>query len=289
MSKKGFSIPEILIVLTIVAIVAVTFITTLKPNNIVFKRLYFNAYHTLSTAIFSIQSDVESKNNKLIEDAENSGGAEPSDSELSVYPNTTEKLCKSLSDPGEGYINILGSIDCAKLSNATSLTQFDGKTEAQLKAMATFVASNGMLFFMTPMDANGDTIVWVDLNGERKPNTAEWKKGKPADIVPFKLSVAGIVQPLGYPTYDTNYLTARVIYSDPDVEQDSQIMSYVGAKASAYGATVYGLDPYSHGDPIVLTNQEVKTLITMPGLDPNCPARNSSEFPSCTVKVEDQR
>lgn len=290
MNKKAFTLPEILMIIVVIAIVAVTMMTTLRPgaNQHVLKKLYYNAYRSLNAGAFNIQADVEDHNNKLMEEADATGTEMPTEDELKKYPETQADLCEKLASADKGYLNVSLAPACGNVVDATSLTQFTDKKPEELKAMATFITSNGMLYFMSPMDANGNTIVWVDLNGERKPNSAEWKKDNPADIVPFLISNNGIVVPLGYPTFDTRYLTTRVSYSNPDIVKDSKLMSFRSAKFAAFSDKAYSLDPLSIADPIVLTNADIQTMIAAPVADSDCPSRGTEEFPACSVKVESQ-
>lgn len=286
----AFSLPEIIIVMLIVAIAALLFITTLRPNSdkLVLKKLYYNAYRTLSTATYNIQADVEDYNNKLVEEADAAGSGEPAENELRSFPSTQAELCEKLISNEEGYINISGVAACSKVVQANSEQQFKDKTGAELKEMATFTASNGMYYFMSEMDADGNSIIWVDLTGDRAPNTAIWKKEAPADIVPFMIANNGIVVPLGYPTYDIRYLTARITNSDPDVTRDSQIMSFYGAKVGAFNNKSYKLEPLSWADPITMSNTEITQMVHNATADPNCEDRQDTEFPACTVLVEEQ-
>lgn len=292
MNKKGFSIPEILIVLTIVAIAAVAFMTTLKPNDIVLKKLYYNAYRTLSSAAYNIMGDVEDYNQKLYDEAAETGGDEPDPSALKKYPTTTVELCERLVSADKGYINVLGTATCSASADFQSTAQFEGKTYDQLAAQASFIASNGMLFFMSQMNDEGDALVWVDLNGNRKPNSALWKETKPADIVPFMIMHNGTVLPLGAPTFDIRYMTARVVYADPDMKPSDEnakyykSMSYAAAKKSAFGGVTYPKEPISRIDPTD-SNTEFTKLITMPSRSDKCPDIDDkdNEFPTCSVEV----
>ncbi len=288
--QKAFSLPEILIVMSIVAIAALLFITTLRPNSdkLVLKKLYYNAYRTLSTAAYNIQADVEDYNNKLIEEADAAGTEQPSENELKSFPKTQAELCEKLISDKEGYINISGGAACSNVVQADSEQQFKDKTGPELRKMATFTASNGMYYFMSPMDAEGNTIIWVDLTGDRAPNTAEWRKAAPADIVPFMIAYNGVVVPLGYPTYDIRYLTARITNSDPDVTKDSQIMSFYAAKVGAFNNKSYKLEPLSWSDPITMSNKEITQMVHNVSADANCEDRQETEFPACTVLIEQQ-
>lgn len=289
-TTNAFSMAEIIIVVLIIAVAALMFITTIRPNSdkLVLKKLYYNAYRSLSTATYNIQADVEDFNNKLIEEADAAGAAHPSAEELKKFPQSQQELCEKLTSEGEGYINTSGAVNCNAFIGPHSETQFQNDDAQSLKAKSTFVASNGMFYFLTPMDTEGNTIVWVDLTGERGPNTAIWKKEAPADIVPFMITNNGVVVPLGYPTYDIRYLTARITNSDPDVKDDSQVMSFFAAKVGAFNYTTYLLEPLSWNDPMTFINQEITEMIKNVTPDAKCPARATTEYPACTVIIEQQ-
>lgn len=290
--SEAFSIPEIIIVILIIAIVATTMMTTLRPgaNQHVLKKLYYNAYRSLRTGAYNIQADVEDKNSLLAEEKEQAGLEPPTEEEMEKFPQSQADLCKKLAETENGYLNISGELTCENTVDPHSVQQFKDKTHEELKEMSTFTASNGMMYFMSPMDGDGNTIVWVDLNGSRKPNTAEWKKANPADIVPFLISNTGVVVPLGYPTYDIRYLTARVTYSNPDEQynRDSKLMSFYSAKYAAFQGKYYPLDAMSIEDPTQFATEDIKAMIGTPSADSGCPARDISEFPSCSVKVQTQ-
>ena len=80
-------------------------------------------------------------------------------------------------------------------------------------------------------------IVWVDLNGDRNPNIAEWNKNKPSDIVPFVVTTSGSVIPIGGPTIDTRYTTVRIKYpSDSSLKYSPKSMNFLEGQIAAYNS-----------------------------------------------------
>ena len=80
-------------------------------------------------------------------------------------------------------------------------------------------------------------IVWVDLNGDRNPNIAEWNKNKPSDIVPFVVTTSGGVIPIGAPTIDTRYITVRIKYpSDSSLKYSPKSMNFLEGQIAAYNS-----------------------------------------------------
>lgn len=290
MHKKGFSMAEILITLVIMGVISVACLITIKPDDKVYGKLYYRAYYALSTAAYNVQMDCADTNRIATEEAQANGNPEPSGDDLMKFPANSTELCKKLASDNEGYINISGSLGCFSYIDATDTTQFSGKTGAWLRSMANFTASNGMMYFFSPTveedgATKGSTIVWVDLNGERAPNTAEWTAQKMADIVPFRISKVGTVQPLGVPTYDIRYLTARIVYADPDYAGPRKLTSYRAAYFGAFGGNVFPFEPISMEDPIVIPTS-AQRLITAGSFDSNCSVANTSGYPGCSIDVE---
>ena len=62
MNKNAFTIPELLIFLTIVGVISVFMLTIIKPGEKYLPYAYYNAYNTLSTAVFNIREDANDLN-----------------------------------------------------------------------------------------------------------------------------------------------------------------------------------------------------------------------------------
>lgn len=290
MHKNGFSMAEILITLVIMGIISVACLVTIKPDDKLYSKLYYRAYYALSTAAYNVQMDCADTNRVATEEAQANGDPEPSGDDLMKFPVNAEELCIKMAYGDDSYINTSGDLNCGTTVEATNTAQFSGAPGGWLRMVANFTASNGMMYFFSPTveedgATKGSTIVWVDLNGERAPNTAEWTKQKMADIVPFRISKTGTVQPLGVPTYDTRYLRARIVYADPDYSGPRRLTSYRTAYIGAFGGNVFPFEPISMEDPIVVP-QDAAALVTDINYETNCYAVSSSGYPACSIDVE---
>ena len=93
-------------------------------------------------------------------------------------------------------------------------------------------------------------MVFVDLNGEKGPNSSAWDSEDIADVVAYIITDRFIVVPLGYPEIDTRYLVANVVLpslaelntegvtsdiGNDDKEVISEAMSFYEAKVRAFG------------------------------------------------------
>lgn len=220
--KNAFTLLELMTVMFIIGIVATITLTAQKPFDRGIAMLYQRAYSALATASYNIFLDL-------------SGAA--------VFPQTAKGLCEALSKDVEGYINV------AKKSGITfcsdSATLIDTAAKVFPDSAIQFISANGMRFYFSDhftkdigaSDDVGYRFVFVDLNGDAKPNSAEYSVNRLADIVAFIVTDGGDVLPVGYPEYDKRYLTARVHYPDTPTEEDiySASVSYRDAKAMAWG------------------------------------------------------
>jgi hypothetical protein len=252
MKKKAFTIPELLVFLTIVGVISVAMITIIKPNEKYLKYAYYNVYNVLATAAYNVIEDV---NDARGEESDHPGTVSESDRYFpGIEPGKTDEvyakeLCKKLAiNPSStnkyGYINST-KYNCDSLKTVTtSPTDANFADETNMA----FMATNSMRFYITSLDSitvhdpirNSDTllkyfVVWVDLNGTRGPNTAGWTEGRAADIVPFVVTTSGQVLPIGNPTVDRRYLSARVQYPTGEKPPVSANRTYYESQIAAYG------------------------------------------------------
>ena len=70
------------------------------------------------------------------------------------------------------------------------------------------------LFTFEGKETGKNYIVYTDINGKKSPNRLNLEEGNELypDIVPFAVTTRGEVIPMGYPIYDTMYLSAQVRY-----------------------------------------------------------------------------
>lgn len=267
--KKAFTIPEILIVLAIVGVIVVLMLTMVKPDSNLLNLQYMKAYNTLSVASYNIYNDTFKNNNSV------------------MYKD--DQLCTALTE----YINTAKDSTC----NADYVPIDDKSiTDSKIK----FVSSNDMRFYMTKafkltgaVDEAMHRIIWVDINGNRPPNTSVWTENTPADIVAFDINDFGEVIPLGYPKIDERYMIARVVFPDDELNEGSRAISYTSALSKAFGAKQFEYDVFSHNfdqtdilfaDSVLKIDANLLKQKTV-SQDSKCVNDDGSEFPKCTIEI----
>lgn len=242
--KKAFTLGEMLLVFVIIGILATIGLSTVKPWEKAFKYSYMRMYNALSLTIY----------NHMINTSEDD-----------AFPNTDEKFCNTLLQ----WINTADKSETTPTCDGSNI----GKDPSEFKdETMRFRASNGAKVWIgaqndhkpfelvQSLDATTSEkiryyMVFIDLNGDRRPNTPEWRPNQMADIVAFAVTDKYAVIPLGYPEIDTRYLIAHVVYpslntdysdtdddaakytGDEDVISDPK--SYYEAKINAYGDGVF--------------------------------------------------
>lgn len=299
MQKKAFTLFESLLVIMIIGILVLLSLKILKnADEKAYGELYTKAYTTLNTAAYNVQYNVERHNDQAHLEAQREGNSVAADSELKRFPDvektvvnpTDQELCTALTSNDKGYINVVSS-NCA---TSTSNTNMIANT---IPSTPTFVTTDGMkYYFATPADSTTFFYVWVDINGNRRPNSTTFVTGKKRpDIVPFIISKEnGVVVPQGIPTYDITYLKARVLSSNPDLDVDySRIMTFYEAQRIAFDGSTWTLDPLSNN--IAAFNKQItdaKMLKPTPDNTIKSTLKCSKtgynttrDFPPCTVGV----
>lgn len=313
--KTAFTIPELLIFLTIVGIVSVMMMTIIKPGEKYLPYAYYNAYNSLSTAAFNIKEDANDNNisgdTTISDDDKYFPGAlkDPDSDGLT----SARELCKKLANNPNatdaedeyGYINT-SEYACTNFTSFTSDGNFNDK------ATPAFRATNSMKFYIGKLakinvpnamesDANYELkyfVVWVDLNGDRRPNTAEWAKNKAADIVPFVITTGGKVIPIGGPTIDTRYTTVRLGYpSDSSLKYSPRSVNFLEGQISAYNHKEFpAYDQLSLSNSLYNkfkdatayknTSDAITLIKSKAKLDDRCNF-NDGDAPACAVLVDE--
>lgn len=271
-NKSAFTIPELLMFLTIVGVVSAAMMSVIRPSERYLPYAYYNAYNALSTAAMNIKEDSINNNldghESIPEEDKFFPGAMSSEDE-NYAKTSAQELCKKLAIDAKtaeeyGYINTT-EYKCASFTPLSANGTFPDS--ADIDEYAAFRATNSMLFYISErgtLDVQDDLlklenkvlvtyfIVWVDLNGDRRPNTAVWSDGKPADIVPFIVTTAGHVLPAGGPIADLRYTTARVKYGTDITERYlPRSTTYLEAQIRAYGKNQYpSYDQFSINEAI---------------------------------------
>ncbi len=259
-TKRAFTLAEVLMVLFIIGIITVFSILTLKRGNDEFGPLYYRAFEALKIANYNSYIDMHpkyprkypSKIHAETDEFYKTGTDEQIKEWLSGRPETD-------SDPGtEGHpggicerlLEWINISEGTKNCEATLIdpngddSQFDGNLKPG--GHLAFKGSNSQRFYFGAANNSGDIIkseldseesdpdhpgqkrkqtvgwfiVYVDLNGERGPNSTTVVNGKSPDIVAFALTDHGGVAPIGMPRVERKYLTAKVGY--PDIYCDTK-------------------------------------------------------------------
>ncbi len=295
--KKAFTLGEALLVFIIIGIIAAIGMSTVKPWQKSYKYSYSRMYNALSLAVY----------NHMINSTEEES-----------FPDTADMFCLALLD----WINTSNNATACEGSNVgLNPTTFDDDK-------VRFTASNGTKIWIgsnpddspfvlsqhidaTTIDTVRYYMVFVDINGDRGPNTPEWKKTQMADIVAFAVTDKFKVIPLGYPEVDGRYLTAHVVYpalettySDNmatdsftgDEEIVSDPMSYYEAKIKAYGNSVIAgnIETYDFRSIFGANNSYFKVdnyndyYETPPQFDSvSCQFQADNPEPVCNVRIYD--
>ena len=311
--KYAFTIFETLMVLAITAVLIILSLKIFRnAEEKTYASLYSKAFKTLNTATYNIQKDVDDFNAEKDLEYQEQGQSGAPDSEKRHFPNiscgtscdstvpTPEQLCTALAsdNAGGGADTVYGYINAT--DNACNIVAFDNLIKtSEIDTQPSFRTTDGMKYYITDKTDSDFLYVWVDINGDRRPNKSTYEKGKKKpDIVPFIISKEnGIVVPQGLPVYDSTYMTARVISGNPDLDKDYSIpMTYYEAHSIAYSSTKWELDKMS-----VLKDEAFKSTFSKYSKPsaPNAQLANdlkckvqqsdgyvpSRDFPPCTIEV----
>ena len=227
---------EVFLMFVVMGVITAIVLPAVKPLDKTLSYSYSRAYQSLYDAGLNIYLDTVSAG----------------------FPATPNAMCTSLTT----YINSLGTA----CSVSASAVPRDGSSFPT--ADQQFTATNGMIFYISNVytysaaDAWGSLIgikyrmIFVDLNGTRKPNTATYTDKVYADIVGFVMTNTGEVIPVGQPIINNKYISAQVVYtsvagSDPTY---SPPMPFHDAKCMASGDKPYAGTQLSYDFTTVFTS-----------------------------------
>lgn len=296
--KSGaFTLFETLITIAIIGVIAVISLMLMVNNQEkAYGKLYAKAYSTLKTAAYNIEMDVEDFNTKANEAANEQNKSQADEADLKKFPKTLDEFCKELVGDGASYINTTKQ-SCTAINNTT----FISASGAQINVAPSFMSTDGLYYYFTDVEDDNYFLMWVDINGERRPNTSLMKNKKLPDVVPFAISKNnGTVIPLGIPVYDIRYMKARVVYASPTMERDFSVpLTFSQARSVAYANRTFALEPLSKNfDADTTSALNFKAMIptdfkipTTPSstLVKSCPNSGynvTTDFPPCTVEVD---
>lgn len=197
-SQKGFTLAEMMIVITIIAIVSVVTIRIQKSRT----------YYETKFMTYSAYTNLKRAAGELLADGYE---LDPSTGIVKSLPKVADKAAADASDPMglcqriTDVMNINGSASCSQppVNDGTNFNL----------ATANFVTTNGQRFYNFGKDpdptADPDVFVYtvyVDINGKNSGR----KDVYGVDVVKFTINTNGIVLADSPAATDRNYLTASV-------------------------------------------------------------------------------
>ena len=221
--KLAFTLAETLICITIVGILATIMVTSYAPKEKTTRFLYANAYTGVSDAFYNV----------MLHKQQESGNKNPFKVNQAGINAGPKVLCEEMVK----YINT-SSVSCANNKKTSALGNSFSDENVQ------FTSENGMKFYFSEMfttsyeqgepDENGVKpeitvnyfIAFVDINGDRRPNTMEYSgeldtnglgENLP-DIFAFALMDNGRTVPIGHVELDNRILLTRVAYYNRGAE-----------------------------------------------------------------------
>lgn len=282
--KSGFTLAELICALAVLSVCIAMAIVNIKPaQKAAIKYLYSNAFHTTQKAFYNAMIK---QYNPFIDIVDKTTGRKLSVTHGEGEDTGTQRLCDGLTF----FINT-SSTSCSSKNLAseigTDISITSDMTDAEKGALVTnrqekiqFTTANGMQYFISGMmdkTLNGNNIkfyiVYVDVNGDKEPNSLIYTKRinsrgvevvNEPDIFAFALLDSGLVCPLGIPEYDTNIMTARISYFDNEGRsyQTRRSLPYYQAKASAWGFYGSGDDENKYYSDVPFTmNDAIRSVL----------------------------
>lgn len=223
--KRAFTLVELAIMLSIVGVLLILALGIVKSVANQYGAPYYNAYNSLKKAAYNVLADMY----KPV-------------SQVRPFPTTSNQLCERLIE----FINTSAAPTC---TNADVNANADNIGSTTLR----FIGSNAFRYYISAKQTNitisGKTVEWfviyVDINGEKGPNSVQKVRNSMPDIIPFAITTRGEIIPMGYPTISTKYMTAKIKYPNAYNATTGQLIedryspstSYFDARAKAWGTT----------------------------------------------------
>lgn len=238
MNKRGFTLAELLITLTIIGILAVLSMQTVKSVKDKYAFMCYYLFRDLKIAVGHMAADsVYGSLNSVTCDKDNLSGSDyatcisdavsgTANANIIDYKTDTG-FCKSLAK----YLSSASKVECAAgdINKATIASPYNKLTKPNFKLLN----RNYVYVSERKVGTNPKTyrVVSFDLNGHSSPNTG----GK--DIVSFAIFDNGEILPLGDPAGDPNYFMA-VIKMRTTLDRDANAEMPAGSTASEISAAV---------------------------------------------------
>ena len=249
--KKGYTLVEVLIVITIIGVIASSAIATLNRYNKGLNYVYSYTYYALDKAIYNAKAYWIPQDEYNREPFQRRV-LNPETKENTIVPDkvATKRLCEALTE----YINTINN-SCTFDNQVTSNGQ--GLTSGNVY----FTTANGVRFWIskryptmsTDASVNDDLtkyfIIYADLNGTNGPNSMDYeeritrtgeKRVKDPDTFAFAVLETGRICPIGIPEVNPRYLTTRIMYqgkANEEDENDNNIIYKYSKKSKPYVIT----------------------------------------------------
>lgn len=258
--NSAYTVAELMVVFVFIGAIMIIGLHTLNNRQIDYFGRYYTVFDALTRSVYNTSIDTSCRVDGTACDAENGGRQFPTKPNGKMVKMTDEEgkqvdvpennLCSRLTEylnfvePSSCIITNESDLENKLIKDLTNKDEFDKQFD---EAHMQFATTNGFLIYFSELKSitvnHGGTtpreikyfIVYVDLNGTSKPNTA---LPPHPDIVPFVVTTDGVVIPVGHPIYDNTYMTAKVVTSGNDINQTISL-PLDEARRMAFGETIY--------------------------------------------------
>ena len=264
--KIAFTLIEIMIVLGMVGMIIIFAMQILMGRINQYTTPYAVIFRALQKTSYNILADIHCPNpNSEIEECKTSTRSFPVNDEARGIEDQHVELCERLKE----YLNApdlnAGECDNPAVGDNGDLKIVQNGSDITSDPLLKFVTSNGMKFYTSDMmtyevvkteDKNGDGdfndpgekitdevkyyIIYVDINGDSKPNSVEPVGDYLPDIVPFAITSRGETIPLGFPTISSAYLTAKIKFPAVGTEEAGVFDERQYSKSMTFREAVFG-------------------------------------------------
>lgn len=241
--KKAFSMIEMLIIIVLIGFIVIAELMILNNKINEYGQPYYTAYNALKKAAYNVLADIYCPGDSCPDKTLTAPRA---------FPTNSQDLCLRLAE----FINT-AQLNCTLGGDVKDINDMADNLNAATPPR--MIATNSFRFYFSGMKTVNDIhdvygnlydmnyfVVWVDLNGEKEPNRLTCNESKLyPDIVPFAITTRGEVIPMGFPVYNTLYLTAKIKFPTEieTVEENGEIKETVNNKSSAslsFFEAIYG-------------------------------------------------
>lgn len=226
--QKGFTLSEMMIVITIIAIVTVISVRIQKSRtNYETKFMTYSALMNLKQAT-----------GEVVADGWKDAGGTSKTGVPDIWDSTTSPhfgFCQRLANPDVtgcpncGAFNTIGTVNCN--NSANDLSDFSSVSPI-------FTLTNGQRFFHDNTNTTPPYTIYIDINGSKSPQKLY------KDVIKFTIDANGLVSPEHTAVVanqnaadKTDYLTANVRYRDASGNMIivDQGIDFYTANCDAYG------------------------------------------------------